>query len=495
VTSAPIIHWFRLDLRLADNPAFHHAAFLSAKEKRPLIPLFIWAPESEGLWQPGGASKWWLHHALNDLAKQLDDLGTPLIIQRATSKKNLSQSLHQLVNDTGADTLTWNRHYEPDLIKRDSDLKSSLKDEGLQVESFNGTLLFEPDEIKNKSGKPFQVFTPFWKHLREFDIPTALPSPPKPQRYSQKIDRLETEDLQLLPSHPHHPEPNWHQPLEEFWKKTPPSRKGALDLLKRLTPIAHEYSDKRDLPAEDATSRLAAALHFGQISPREFFHHLDQKTGSDLRVHSGVLRQLFWREFSAHLLYHFPHSQESSLRPEYASFPTQFNEGYLTAWQEGKTGYPIVDAGMRQLWQTGWMHNRVRMITASLLVKHMLQPWQEGARWFWDTLCDADLANNTMGWQWVAGCGADAAPYFRIFNPIPQGQKFDAKGDYIRRWVPELAALPDKYLNCPWEMPALELAALGVTLGKDYPFPVIEHKEGRERALVAFAKHKEANSK
>ncbi len=465
--------WFRRDLRLNDNPAWNHAL----EQGHTIVPVYLHCPKEEGSWKRGAASNWWLHHALVDLNQQLHECGLKLIIRETTDS---GRELERIINKSGANSVTWNRCYEPAMVKRDNQIKQGLKDAGIETESFNGSLLLDPLKITNKSGKPFQVFTPFWKHSREIEIA-------QPATKQEKLNGIKDlasgslAELNLLPEIP------WDKDMEEFWN---PTRKGGIELLDTAVSKVADYDSQRDIPADDGTSRLAPYLHFGQISPREFFHSIRESAKNQEKADLGILRQLYWREFSAHLLYHFPHSQDTALKTKYAIFPWEYNMEHLSAWQRGQTGFPIVDAGMRQLWQTGWMHNRVRMIAASLLVKHLLQPWQEGARWFWDTLVDADLANNSMGWQWIAGSGADASPYFRIFNPIIQGKKFDPDGDYVRKWIPELAKVPNDYIHTPWESPPLELVAADVTLGKDYPHPIISHNDGRQRALDAYAEYK-----
>ncbi len=477
-TDAPCLLWFRQDLRLEDNPAL--AAAIASE--RPVVPVYIW--DEAGDWSPGGASRWWLHHALEDLAKSLAGHGLRLALRTGDS----AEELKRLIAETGAGAVYWNRCYEPAAIARDKAIKQALKDAGLEAESFNASLLFEPWEIQNKSGKPFQVFTPYWKRCREFPTPAVAKVPlGKLAVPATWPDSEALEELGLLP------EIKWDAGFYEAW--TPTRRAG----LQRLTAFAKEavsaYGSQRDRPDVDGTSRLSPYLHFGQIGPREVFAAFREKGSDDSVGGRKYLAEIGWREFSYHLLYHFPETPERALREQFADFPWRKNRRHLQAWQRGQTGYPIVDAGMRQLWATGWMHNRVRMIAASLLVKHLLQPWQAGAEWFWDTLVDADLASNTQGWQWTAGCGADAAPYFRVFNPITQGEKFDPEGEYVRQWVPELKRLPDKYLHKPWEAPENLLAACGVELGDSYPEPIVGHFEGRSRALAAFEELKKQSGK
>ncbi|MDQ8203666.1 deoxyribodipyrimidine photo-lyase [Pelagicoccus sp. SDUM812003] len=464
-----VIVWFRKDLRLSDNPALAKAG----ESGLPVLPLFILDEEGEGEWPDGAASRWWLHHSLARLGEQLESLGSRLILRRGSSWQVLSD----LVESEAAVEVYWNRRYEPAIVDRDTEIKKRLADIGAQGRSFNGSLLHSPPQIANKSGSPFKVFTPFWKHLKPRSV-RQLSDAPKtleaPQKWPQS-DPLEAFDL--LPEIP------WDEAFYDHWT---PGEKGARE---RLSMFAKQglarYDDQRDLPAEDGVSRLSPHLHFGEISPVQLWRELESDEAEP------YLRQIVWREFAHHLLFHFPDTPSKPLRPEFEDFPWKKNQKALRAWKKGQTGYPIVDAGMRQLWTTGWMHNRVRMIASSFLVKHLLIPWQEGAAWFWDTLVDADLANNTMGWQWIGGCGADAAPYFRIFNPITQGQRFDSEGEYVRRWVPELAKLPNKYLFAPWEASEEELESANVTLGETYPRPIVGHAEGRQAALDAYQRMKE----
>ncbi len=474
----PCIVWFRRDLRVADNPA------LAAALERggPVLPVYLFAPGEEGDWSPGGASRWWLHHALTSLAEALDSLGLPLVLRRGPSL----ETLRELVAESGARAVYWNRRYEPAVVERDAKIKRALKDDGLDAWSANAHLIWEPHAVKNRQEKPFQVFTPFWKHLR-----TLAPSPPVvlPKVEARAPDTipsgLELAELGLLPRL------DWADSFPEHWT---PTLDGASQALKDFLdgPVTR-YTRDRDRPDVTGTSRLSPFLAHGQLGPRQVWAEVHASGAADRDGGFKYLSEIAWREFGYHLLWHFPHTPTEALNEGYREFPWKRDDDALEAWQRGQTGYPIVDAGMRELWATGWMHNRVRMVVASLLVKHLLQPWQDGARWFWDTLVDADLASNTLGWQWSAGCGADAAPYFRIFNPMLQGEKFDAKGDYVRRWVPELAKLPAKHIHTPWEAPAEILKQAGVALGGNYPKPVIDHKRGRQRALDALQANKSRN--
>jgi len=470
------IVWFRRDLRLADNPALDAAVKLGGK----VIPLFVWAPEEEGAWAPGGASKWWLHHSLVDLSNNLAEVGAPLVVRQGNSLA----MLREVAKEVGATHLFWNRLYEPEIIKRDTQIKKELSEAGLTVVSSNGALLIEPWELLNQSGKPFQVFTPYWRAVQKIlEVPESLLAPTKISGI--KLAGLEIQDLKLLPNI------RWDRGLMEEWKPGESFVHEALAefIQKRIG----DYKTGRDIPSIIGTSRLSPRLHFGEVSPRQIWN----ETQAALRRKGGTitsegaetyLREIGWREFAHQLLFHFPHTPERPLRENFKVFPWISDSEGLAAWKKGVTGYPIVDAGMRELWHTGWMHNRVRMIVSSFLVKDLLISWNEGASWFWDTLVDASLANNTLGWQWSGGCGADAAPFFRIFNPTSQGEKFDPQGLYVRKWIPELTEMPDKWLHCPWEAP--EAIARQVKLGEAYPYPIVNHKEARDRALMAFEKVK-----
>ncbi len=462
---SPVIVWFRRDLRLADNPALHHAV----ESGSPVLPVYVLDDDGEGAWADGGASKWWLHYSLLSLDEDLQALGSKLIFLKGPSQ----EVLLELCREVGAVGVFWNRRYEPAIVKRDTEIKKSLAEAGVLTRSFNGSLLQSPLSVANKSGTPFKVFTPFWKHIQNLSTRLPLAGPkvlPVPGKWPESAS---VASYGLLP------DLDWADGFSAEWK---PGEGGARDALESFRASgASEYSSTRDTPAVRGVSRLSPYLHFGELSPNQIWHAMDRVK------HDPYLRQIAWREFAYHLLFHFPDTPQDPLRPEFAAFPWQADEALLKTWQKGRTGYPIVDAGMRELWQTGWMHNRVRMIASSFLVKHLLQPWQAGAAWFWDTLVDADLANNTMGWQWVAGCGADAAPYFRIFNPITQGERFDGAGEYTRKWIPELARLPDKFLFKPWDAPEAVLRDAGVELGSTYPRPIVDHAKARQAALDAYA--------
>ncbi|MDB5385649.1 MAG: hypothetical protein JWM11_1295 [Planctomycetaceae bacterium] len=465
---------FRQDLRIADHPALVAAGARGGS----VLPVFIWSPGEEGRWPPGAATRWWLHHSLRELETQLHGLGSRLIIREGKT----SEVLQQIVSETGASAVFWNRRYEPEAIRRDTQIKSALKSQGVFVESHNGSLLYEPWDIKTRTGGHYQVFTPFSKACLAHSEPAPpLAAPTRITKPTAWPDSLNVDDLPLLPQIP------WDTEFHKVW------RPGALAAESALATFCSNsvrgYSEERNRPDHQGTSRLSPALHFGELSPRQIWQAVCQSLHEQPdapRAGEPYLRQLLWREFAHHLLFHFPHTPTAPLREEFLRFPWKSNQDNLQAWQKGLTGYPIVDAGMRELWTTGWMHNRVRMIVASFLVKDLLLPWQSGADWFWDTLVDADLANNTLGWQWTAGCGADAAPYFRIFNPTTQSEKFDPEGTYIRRWIPELAGLATPWIHRPAAAPPLELRAAKIKLGTTYPKPIVDHDMARKRALDAL---------
>jgi deoxyribodipyrimidine photo-lyase len=468
----PVIVWFRRDLRLADNPALSAAAATG----RPVVAVYIL--DEPGPWPMGEASRWWLHGSLRALAAALEKLGAHLILRRGKSQAVLDA----LIGESGAEAVYWNRCYEPHAIARDSAIKAALKTRNVAAESFNGALLFEPWALRTQTGAPFKVFTPF--HKAALRAPSPRAPQPAPKALNAMTHVVPSDTLASWGLRP--TTPDWAGGLRAAWT---PGEAAALDRLTAfLDRAVAGYAQGRDLPGEARTSRLSPHLHFGEIGPHQVWHATlahEQNAGT-----ASYLRELIWREFAHHLLYHFPTLPEAPLRGEFARFPWRTDAAALSAWRRGRTGYPIVDAGLRELWATGWMHNRVRMIAASFLVKHLLLPWQAGAAWFWDTLVDADLANNAAGWQWVAGCGTDAAPYFRVFNPVLQGEKFDHGGEYVRRWVPELAGLPDAWIHQPWAAPADVLARAGVRLGITYPAPIVGLGEGRNRALKAFQRIK-----
>ncbi len=468
--------WFRQDLRLADNPALNAAVARGA-----VVPVFIWSPGEEAPWSPGGAGRVWLHESLAALDGSLRAKGSRFILRDGPAE----ETLFALARETGATAIFWNRQYEPAAIARDQRIKASLVAAGIHAESFKANLVFEPWEVLTGEDKPYRVFTPFWNACQKkpepaapLDEPESIPAP------SKWPESLALDAIELLPKI------SWDKGIREAWT---PGEAAALDRLDAFVAESMtDYESRRDTPAKETTSLLSPYLHFGEISSRTIWHACRGAAGGRGRAALPYLRQIIWREFAYHVLYHFPHTTDAPMRAEFEHFPWSSDATLLRAWQRGLTGYPIVDAGMRQLWCTGWMHNRVRMIVASFLVKDLHLHWIEGARWFWDTLVDADLANNSFGWQWAAGCGADAAPYFRIFNPVLQGEKFDALGDYVRRWVPELAAMPAKWIHRPWEAPAEILRGAGVQLGENYPRPIVDHAEARKIALEYFERIKKS---
>jgi deoxyribodipyrimidine photo-lyase len=456
-TTRPSIIWFRQDLRLRDNPALHAAA----ERGQPLIPLYIWCPEEEGAWPPGAASRWWLHHSLCSLDAQLRELGLRLILRAGPAL----QGLRSVIAASSASAVYWNRRYEPAARECSARVKRELRRDGIEALSFNGSLLAEPREWLNQTGKPYQVYTPFLRNLQRslqpapaLEVPRALAAPVR------WPDTLALDAFALLPK------VAWYAGMAA---SAQPGEGGALLRLREFLHSRLEaYERTRDVPAVPGTSGLSPHLHFGEIGPRQIWHAL----GVEGR-RSTFLRELIWREFGYHLLYHFPHTAQAPLRAQFAHFAWQHDASWLAAWQSGRTGVPMVDAGMRELWHSGVMHNRVRMITASFLVKNLRQSWLTGARWFWDTLLDADLASNTLNWQWVAGCGADAAPYYRIFNPVLQGQRFDSQGAYIRRWLPELAQCEGRHCHAPW---------LSQPPPAAYPAPIVDLAASRQAALDAY---------
>ncbi|MHA7840968.1 MAG: cryptochrome/photolyase family protein [Gammaproteobacteria bacterium] len=461
-----IIHWFRQDLRLKDNPSFYHGA-----KKGQLLPLYIFDDHHSSKKPIGAASQCWLHHSLTQLNEQLENhlmiaKGDPLDI------------IPKLIKSHHIDAVYWNRCYEPWQQKRDHKLIEQLKDQGITVETYNGSLLWEPWEIQTKEGSHYKVFTPFYKKgcLNAMEPRTPLPKPQKISYVSHKKQMETIESLNLLPSL------SWGKKIMDTWRVGETAAKKSLNTF--IDDHLSHYDEGRNFPANQHISRLSPHLHWGEISPHEIWHAI--KKLSQTNSTASFLSELGWREFSYNLLYHHQTLPYKNLQEKFNNFPWTNSKKMLAAWQQGLTGYPMVDAGMRELWQTGFMHNRLRMVTASFLVKNLLIHWHEGERWFWDCLLDADLANNSASWQWVAGCGADAAPFFRIFNPVTQGKKFDPTGEYIRRYVPELTHLPNKYLYAPWEAPESVLKEADITLGQTYPKPIVDLSQSRQYALDAY---------
>jgi deoxyribodipyrimidine photo-lyase len=460
--ASPVLLWLRRELRLTDNPALEAAMATG----RPVLPVFVLDETSPGAWAPGGASRWWLHHSLAALQADLASCGAPLVLRRG----RFEEVIPRLAAETGAGEVHAGIPTEP--WAREAYRRTLAALGPVKLRCHMTALLHHPDALRTQAGGPYGVFSPFARAFRAAGpVPMASAAPARiPGGPEVASDRLE--DWGLLPR-----APDWAGGLREGWV---PGEAGAQA---RLAAFVAErigrYRGERDLPGEDSTSRLSPYFAFGEISPRQVWH-----AGAACEKFRD---EVLWREFAAHLLWHHPGLPQAPLRGEFAAMPWRDDPAGLRAWQRGRTGVPIVDAGMRQLWQTGWMHNRVRMIVASFLAKHLMIRWQAGEAWFWDTLVDADLAQNAASWQWVAGCGADAAPYFRVFNPVLQGRKFDPEGAYVRRFVPELARLPESVIHAPWEAPALVLQAAGVRLGGTYPAPIVDLAAGRDRALQAFA--------
>lgn len=463
------IYWFRQDLRLQDNPALH-----AAIQEGDVLAVYILDEENAGDFAMGAASRWWLHHSLEALNHSLNG---KLNIYKGDAKTIIAE----LTQRFKVKAIHWNRCYEPWRIHRDTYIKKQLTAAGITTKSHSGSLLHEPWTIHKKDDTHYQVFTPYYKtlcSLPEPEAPLPAPTPHTADTFLKDTTStsLSISDLNLLPT------VAWDTGITAKWQ---PGEKQALVQLKQfLDNGINSYKEGRDFPAKNSVSGLSPYLHFGEIAPRQIWHALKELPDNENIEH--FRRELCWREFSYYLLFHLPHLPTENLRPAFDNFPWQHNTELLKKWQQGKTGYPLVDAGMRELWQTGYMHNRVRMICASFLVKNLLIDWRYGDAWFWDCLVDADLANNSASWQWVAGSGADAAPYFRIFNPTTQAEKFDPSGNYIRRYLPELKQLPIKYLFAPSEAPDHVLKQANIILGKNYPRPIVDLKISRQRALDAY---------
>ncbi|MBQ4875341.1 MAG: deoxyribodipyrimidine photo-lyase [Rickettsiaceae bacterium H1] len=461
-----VINWFRQDLRIFDNPALFEAS-----KQGTVLSVYILDDKNTEDSAAGSASRWWLHYSLKSLNHNLDS-------KLSLYKGNPSTIILDLINRYPIKAIFWNRCYEPWQINRDSNIKQKLENNGIIVNSYNGSLLWEPWAVKKENGSPYKIFTPFY---RKVCLNAAVPRKPVPkpaiiELHHDAANSLTINDLSLLPAI------RWDKKMEKYWDI---GEEGAQKRLSRfLNKNIKNYKNGRDLPAKAYTSRLSPHLHFGEISPHQVWHQA-RKRENDKNI-DHFCSELGWREFSYNQLYYNPELSEENIQKKFDRFPWQENKKHLIAWQKGKTGIPMVDAGMRQLWETGYMHNRARMIVGSFLVKNLLLHWKHGERWFWDCLVDADSANNSVSWQWVAGCGTDSAPYFRIFNPVTQGQKFDPKGEYVRKFIPELKNLPDKYLFSPWEAPEEILQKTNITLGENYPKPIIDLKFTRERALNAF---------
>ena len=465
------VMWFRQDLRLADNPALTNAL-----EDGKTLPIFILDNVNSKEHVNGAASKWWLHHSLIKLNKSLKNklcffTGNPIDI------------LDEIHKQFEISNIFWSRCYEPWRIKRDKKIKKYFSDQNVNVNTFNGSLLWEPWNIAKKDGTPYKVFTPYYrKGCLNSDKPRMpLPAPNLSNLISIDNHDLKIEDLELMPKH------NWYNKMISLWS---PGEEGAHSKIEEfISNGLNNYKEGRNFPSNQNVSQLSPHLHFGEVSPNQVWYRAKTKEGK-LGIKKDLdhfLSELGWREFSFNLLYHFPFLPKENLQKKFDNFPWDNDKDKLKKWQKGLTGYPIVDAGMQELWQTGYMHNRLRMVVGSFLVKNLLLHWHHGERWFWDCLIDADLASNSAGWQWIAGSGADAAPYFRIFNPITQGQKFDPDGKYTRKYLPVLNDMPDKFLFNPWEAPEDVLRSAGVKLGENYPLPIVEIGSSRQKALEAFA--------
>ena len=464
------IWWIRRDFRLDDNPALVRAAQASA-----LLPVYIHSDGEEGAWPLGGAQRWWLARSLTAFAAKLEQAGSRLTILEGEAAKTLVD----LVKRCDVQEVVWNRRFEPAPLAQERRVEAALDALSVSWKAYCGNHLFDPEEVATKEGRPYQVYTPFSRNVR------ARPAPAQPKAAPKTLPAVDGAPTGVSIASLHlEPEIDWAAGFRAKWI---PGEDTALVRLRAFTSGAMaSYPIGRDQPSVDGSSLLSPHLAFGEIGIRRVWHTALASSSSPAASTDKFLAERLWREFGTHVLYHFPKTDLAPLRPEYARFPWRNDREALRAWQRGQTGYPLVDAGMRQLWATGWMHNRVRMVVASFLVKHLLLPWQEGAKWFWDTLVDADLGNNSLGWQWAAGSGADAAPYFRIFNPTSQAEKFDAEAEYIRRWVPELARVPKQLAVAPFDAPPLALRAAGITLGVEYPHAIVEHTKARERALAAL---------
>ena len=477
-SDAPCLVWFRGDLRLSDHPALHAASTTG----RPVICLYVFddTDKSNGGRRIGGAARWWLAQSLRALEKRLGSAGVPLLLRKGQAARIITE----IAREAGASDVFWNRIAHAPHQAIEAEIVSVLPDLGINAHPFADDLLAEPATVRTKEGRGLRVFTPFWRRVQGMGAPPDPLPAPRHWRAGLSLDGETIESLKLEPT-----QPDWAGGLRESWV---PGENAAQKRLQRfLKEGLSGYASDRDRPDRDGTSGLSPHLRFGEISPRQVWHAA-QFAAAERPALSGdadkFLSELGWREFCRHLLFDVPDLATRGLQPSFDAFPWRRDEVALAAWQRGQTGYPIVDAGMRELWHTGVMHNRVRMVVASFLVKHLLIDWREGEQWFWDTLVDADAGSNPANWQWVAGCGADAAPHFFIFNPVLQGKKFDPNGSYVSRWVPEVAQLPKGLIHQPWEATPLELAGAGITLGKTYPHPIVDHRKARERALKAYEK-------
>lgn len=501
MATEPVLFVFRRDLRLRDNPGFRAACRAGA-----VVPVYVWETRACGandgdaaflgadagssgdsrrpLWPMGEAQRWWLHHSLHALNAGLEEVGLRLTLRSGDA----ATEVRRVAREVGASQVFWSHRYDPPGSNADEQLSTQLKDSGLRTRAYGGTLLHDPAGLTTQSGTPYSVFTPFYRRFKDVvDVGSVIGIPESIEAPETWPRSVALEEFGLLPTR------DWAKCFPETGT---PGEAGALARLDEfLDDAVYGYADGRDLMGKDGTSRLSPHLAMGEISPRQVWNAVTREAETSQDGEKKVepyLRQIVWREFAYHVLSNNPSTDHKPLRDKYAAFPWSDNDEHLRAWQRGRTGYPIVDAAMRQLWATGWMHNRARMIVASFLTKHLRLHWLHGAQWFWDTLVDADLANNSLGWQWSAGSGADAQPYFRIFNPMTQGKKFDGDGSYVRQWVPELTDLPDRYIHAPWEADEDVLKKAGVSLGGTYPRPIVDHGEAREAALAAYDVVKES---
>jgi len=466
MTSRSALVWFRNDLRISDNPALQAAA----KSGAPVLALYV-LEEAKGLRAMGAAWRWWLAGSLRSLSGNLSKLGVSLVLRRGDPRKIIAE----IAKDEKIGAAFWNRRYVAAEAKLDVEIEQHLLSQDCAVETFNASLLNEPWDIKSKADGPIRVFTPYYRASEERGNPREVIGDIRKLNAEKAPKSENLDDWNLQPS-----KPDWAKDMSAAWTRGEDGAKERLEDF--LNNALKGYAGHRDRPDIDGTSRLSPYLAHGEISPHQIAEAL-QARGRDA---DKLRAELAWREFSYHLLHHYPDLAQKNFQRRFDAFPWREDNKALKRWQRGLTGYPIVDAGMRQLWRTGWMHNRVRMVCASFLIKHLLLDWRLGEAWFWNTLVDADPANNAASWQWVAGSGADAAPYFRVFNPILQGEKFDPDGAYVRNWIPELAGLPNEFIQKPWTASPIELAAAGIELGKTYPASIVDHQEARERALRAF---------
>lgn len=466
------IVWFRNDFRLHDNPALWGAA-----QEGIVVPLFIWSEEEQQEHAVSEASSWWLYHSVATLEKELQAHGLKLFIKSGDE----FDALVEVMEEADAEAVYFNERYEPAERSKGSRITAQLESMGKEVQTFHGQLLFNPDLV-NKQGEPYKVFTSFWKRCMQEDVARPLPVPEGMKGIEHDIETLSIDQLCMLDKH------QWHRKFHAYWT---PGEQAAVEKWEQYSGNRlFDYGTKRDLISSGTSSMLSPYIAAGNISVKAMWHSAksisEEEQGGAVQSIDTFLKQLVWREFAYHQLIHFPDITRLPLRKQFVGFPWQGTDEQLLKWKRGQTGYPLVDAGMRELWETGVMHNRVRMVTASFLVKHLLIPWQEGYNWFKHTLLDFDTANNAMGWQWVTGCGIDAAPYFRIFNPFLQSEKFDPDGEYIRKWVPELSGLEAPYIHRPWEAPVSVLEEAGIQIDETYPSPMVDHAAARKRALQAL---------